>query len=95
LSIYFSLGRHVHERPQDRAHWDTLREIIALKPVAIPIIANGDVLVHEDIVKMKEYTGTPDRFVCEVFFFLFLFRAPILFHFSVPKLHSDRQAPCL
>jgi len=34
-----------------------LQEIIASKPVNIPIIANGDVFVHEDISKIRELTG--------------------------------------
>lgn len=57
LSVSLLNSSYVHERPTDRAHWDQLKEVIDHRPVAIPIIANGDVLVHEDIQKIKDYTG--------------------------------------
>jgi len=50
-------ARYVADRPKDKAHWDLLKEIIDLKPVNIPIIANGDIFEYEDIQKIKEYTG--------------------------------------
>jgi len=49
--------RMVPERPHHPAHWDILKEIVALKPISIPIIANGDVFDYTDINKIKETTG--------------------------------------
>jgi len=49
--------RTIPERPRDNAHWDILKEIVDLKPINIPIIANGDVFVHDDIRKIREMTG--------------------------------------
>jgi len=49
--------RTTPERPRDMAHWDVLQEIIASKPINIPIIANGDVFAHEDIAKIRGFTG--------------------------------------
>jgi tRNA-dihydrouridine synthase 2 len=49
--------RMTHERPHHPAHWDILKEVISLKPINIPIIANGDVYQYTDIAKIKETTG--------------------------------------
>jgi len=49
--------RKTPERPKDPAHWDSLQEIIQLGNFSIPIIANGDVFKHDDIVKVKQQTG--------------------------------------
>uniref|UniRef100_A0A6B2L863 DUS-like FMN-binding domain-containing protein n=1 Tax=Arcella intermedia TaxID=1963864 RepID=A0A6B2L863_9EUKA len=49
--------RTIPERPKDKAHWEIMKEIIALKPISIPIILNGDVFNRSDILKVKEETG--------------------------------------
>ena len=43
------------ERPQHKAHWDRLPAIV--KALRIPVIANGDIEVYEDIEKIKSLTG--------------------------------------
>jgi tRNA-dihydrouridine synthase 2 len=43
------------ERPRHRAHWDRLPAIV--NALRIPVIANGDIEVYNDIEKIKSLTG--------------------------------------
>jgi tRNA-dihydrouridine synthase 2 len=48
-------ARHVHERPMDDAHWEALTPVV--DALNIPVLANGDVFVREDIEKARKITG--------------------------------------
>jgi tRNA-dihydrouridine synthase 2 len=50
-------ARYVQDRPRDLARWPILKELIDLKPISLPIIANGDVYVYDDVAKCKAATG--------------------------------------
>ncbi|KAF9162840.1 hypothetical protein DFQ26_003188 [Actinomortierella ambigua] len=47
--------RYRDERPRDPGHWDRFAEIVS--SVSIPVIANGDVMVFEDIAKLRSLSG--------------------------------------
>ncbi|KAF9966236.1 tRNA-dihydrouridine(20) synthase [NAD(P)+]-like, partial [Actinomortierella ambigua] len=47
--------RYRDERPRDPGHWDRFAEIVS--SVSIPVIANGDVMVYEDIAKVRAVSG--------------------------------------
>ncbi|EFA75149.1 tRNA-dihydrouridine synthase 2-like protein [Heterostelium album PN500] len=49
--------RTIPERPRDPAHWDRLKNILDNAKFSVPIIANGDIFVNEDIEKVKKMTG--------------------------------------
>lgn len=42
-------AREAHERPTDRAHWSTVRQIVDAGQFDVPIVVNGDVFTHEHI----------------------------------------------
>ncbi|KAF1790026.1 Aldolase-type TIM barrel [Phytophthora cactorum] len=44
--------RHIHERPHDKASWDRLAPVVSA--LSVPVLANGDVLMHEDIDKLRK-----------------------------------------
>lgn len=44
-------------RPREPALWEKIKEIVDLKPVAVPIIHNGDIWVHEDFEECFKETG--------------------------------------
>jgi len=46
----------IPERDKHKAHWDAIKAVQDAMP-HFPIIANGDVLKHEDIARIKEETG--------------------------------------
>jgi len=50
-------ARYVTDRPKDKARWPLLKEVTELRPVSIPIIANGDVVVYDDIARCRAATG--------------------------------------
>ncbi|KAF1786799.1 Aldolase-type TIM barrel [Phytophthora cactorum] len=47
--------RHIHERPHDKASWDRLAPVVSA--LSVPVLANGDVLMHEDIDKLRKISG--------------------------------------
>lgn len=42
-------AREAHERPQDRAHWSTVRQLVDAGQFDVPIVINGDVFEREHI----------------------------------------------
>ncbi|DBA05207.1 TPA: hypothetical protein N0F65_005057 [Lagenidium giganteum] len=48
-------ARQVHERPEDDAHWEALTPIVSA--LSVPMLANGDIFVREDIEKVRQLTG--------------------------------------
>ncbi|KAG6944360.1 hypothetical protein JG688_00017124 [Phytophthora aleatoria] len=47
--------RHIHERPHDKASWDRLAPVVSA--LSVPVLANGDVFMHEDIDKLRKISG--------------------------------------
>ncbi|KAK1937176.1 tRNA-dihydrouridine(20) synthase [NAD(P)+]-like [Phytophthora citrophthora] len=47
--------RQIHERPHDKASWDRLAPVVSA--LSVPVLANGDVFVHEDIDKLRKISG--------------------------------------
>ncbi|GMF10206.1 unnamed protein product [Phytophthora lilii] len=47
--------RQIHERPHDKASWDKLAPVVSA--LSIPVLANGDVFMHEDIDKLRKISG--------------------------------------
>jgi tRNA-dihydrouridine synthase 2 len=48
-------ARQKHERPVDKAHWDQFAPVAAA--LSVPILANGDIFVREDLDKLREQSG--------------------------------------
>jgi tRNA-dihydrouridine synthase 2 len=42
-------AREAHERPEDRAHWSTVRQVVDAGQFDVPIVINGDVFEREHI----------------------------------------------
>jgi tRNA-dihydrouridine synthase 2 len=49
-------ARFIPQRPHEPAHLDWLPHITSA--LSIPVIANGDVFLHEDIANTREITGS-------------------------------------
>ncbi|KAF1325108.1 Trna-dihydrouridine synthase, partial [Globisporangium splendens] len=47
--------RQVHERPVDDAHWEALGPVVS--SLSVPVLANGDIFVREDIEKVRKISG--------------------------------------
>ncbi|EEY53001.1 tRNA-dihydrouridine synthase, putative [Phytophthora infestans T30-4] len=47
--------RQTHERPHDKASWDRLAPVVSA--LSVPVLANGDVFMHEDINKLRKLSG--------------------------------------
>ncbi|KAF1319530.1 Trna-dihydrouridine synthase, partial [Globisporangium splendens] len=47
--------RQVHERPADSAHWEALAPVVS--SLSVPVLANGDIFVRDDIDKVRELSG--------------------------------------
>lgn len=47
--------REVHERPVDNAHWEALAPVVS--SLSVPVLANGDIFVREDIEKVRKISG--------------------------------------
>lgn len=48
-------ARQKHERPADKAHWDQFAPVAAA--LSVPVLANGDIFVREDLEKLREQSG--------------------------------------
>uniref|UniRef100_K3W5R3 tRNA-dihydrouridine synthase n=1 Tax=Globisporangium ultimum (strain ATCC 200006 / CBS 805.95 / DAOM BR144) TaxID=431595 RepID=K3W5R3_GLOUD len=48
-------ARQVHERPVDSAHWEALAPVVS--SLSVPVLANGDIFVRDDIDKVRETSG--------------------------------------
>ncbi|CAI5703779.1 unnamed protein product [Peronospora effusa] len=47
--------RQIDERPRDKASWEKLAPIVSA--LSVPVLANGDIFMHEDIDKLREISG--------------------------------------
>ncbi|CAH0513301.1 unnamed protein product [Peronospora belbahrii] len=47
--------RQIHERPRDKASWEKLAPIVSA--LSVPVLANGDVFMHEDIDELRKISG--------------------------------------
>lgn len=47
--------RQIHERPHDKASWEKLAPVVSA--LSVPVLANGDVFMHEDINKLRKISG--------------------------------------
>ncbi|KAL4166826.1 hypothetical protein KRP22_014078 [Phytophthora ramorum] len=47
--------RQIHERPHDKASWEKLAPVVSA--LSVPVLANGDVFLHEDIDKLRKISG--------------------------------------
>ncbi|OWZ21413.1 TRNA-dihydrouridine synthase [Phytophthora megakarya] len=47
--------RQIHERPHDKASWDRLAPVVSA--LSVPVLANGDVFMYEDIEKLRKISG--------------------------------------
>jgi tRNA-dihydrouridine synthase 2 len=47
--------RQIHERPHHKASWDKLAPVVSA--LSVPVLANGDVFLHEDLDRLRKMSG--------------------------------------